>query len=81
MKNENKASKDLVEKLMALGKEEVLRSEEALREAAMKLGKSKDEIDKYIEELGGFPLDDTDLGQVSAGLTVPKVPKKSQPLY
>lgn len=59
---------ELVKKLMEAGKQEALNSEETLRAAAKELGASDAEIDACIEELGGFPLDDSALEQVGGGV-------------
>ena len=58
---------ELVKKLMEAGKQEALNSEETLRAAAKELGASDGEIAACIEELGGFPLDDSALEQVGGG--------------
>ena len=59
---------ELIQKIIEAGKKDALQSPEALRETAMELGFSADDVAAVMESLDSFPLSEDELNVVAGGL-------------
>ena len=58
---------ELVQKLLDAGRQDALVSVDTLKKAAAELGYSEAEIEKQLKDLGGLPINEDDLKEVSGG--------------
>ena len=59
--------KELIKKLIEAGRKDALNSLDELKEAAKQLGCTEQEIEKALEDLDGFPLDEDALEDITGG--------------
>lgn len=59
--------KDLIKKLKEANRLDALDSLEALKKVAAELGITQEEVDEFLENFDGFPLDDDELDEIIGG--------------
>ena len=60
--------REVIKKLVENGKLKAQFSEEALEKALLEQGCSKEEIEDFLSEFAGFPLDDDNLAAITGGI-------------
>lgn len=68
--------KELIKKVVA-SNEEALNSLESFVETAKKLGYAQEKIDKALDQLDGFPLDDEDMEEITGGFLIAHAPMEN----
>lgn len=71
--------KELLEKLIAAGKADALKSSETLKAAAAALGYTEEEVERALAEADGLPLDDADLAEIAGGYGRPWKTRQIRP--